>query len=109
MRRTELLLTADGATSVYPVNHYASNIQIGLAIDVIGSGSFTVQVTYDDVFAKGFDPSTAKWFDHPTLAAEAADVEGVQNTPCTGIRMTGTGVAGGGARLIIVPAAGQVN
>jgi hypothetical protein len=106
MRRKSLLLTADGSTPVYPVNHYSSNSEIGLGVDVLGAATYTVEHTFDNVFATGFDPATAKWYAHPTLAALSADADGRYFAPITGIRLTATGVGGGGVRLNITPGGG---
>ncbi len=102
MRPKRMVLTVDGATPVYPCNHYASNSTITVEVNLLGTGTYGVEYTLDDVYAKGFDPATAKWYPHATLTALSADAAGTFTFRPTGIRMTGATVAGGGARMTII-------
>lgn len=99
MRPVTLSCAASPATS----NVYAVDIHriagIALAIDVTGTGTFSVEHTFDNVFAKGFDPATAQWYEHPVLKDISADSSSVDSNYAylpRGIRLkskTGTATA----------------
>lgn len=96
MRRSTLSQTGTGQTNVYVPDVNKNPFNIGLGVTVSGTVTYTVQHTFDDVFASGFDPSSATWFDHPTLAADTANADGNYAYPVTGIRVSvtaGTGTA----------------
>jgi len=65
---------------------------IGFAVDISAGAvlTFKVQHTYDDVFANNFDPSTATWFDHPTVVGKTADSDGSYNVPIMALRVNVT-------------------
>lgn len=93
-------LTTNTTSSVYPVDiHRDAGIAMGVKIS--GTGTFKVQHTFDDVFAAGFDPSTAVWYDHPTLAGSANADSNYAYLP-RGIRLNVSAVSGS-VTLTVVP------
>jgi hypothetical protein len=90
---------------VFPPDHYVSPFNIALGVTVTGTVNYTVQYTFDDVFAKDFNPSTANWVDHPSLTAQTATKDSNIAYPVRGIRLSvasGTGTT----RLTIIQAGG---
>jgi hypothetical protein len=65
---------------------------VGFAVDLSAGASmtYTVQHTFDDVFAPGFDGSTATWFPHPTVAGATADANGNYQSPVAAVRVSVT-------------------
>jgi hypothetical protein len=101
MRPAILTVTGSpGASSVYPVDIHREG-GIALGVKVTGTITFTVQHTFDDVFAKGFDPSTATWYNHPTLAGDSANEDSNYAYLPRGIRLT-TSAGTGSASLTII-------
>jgi len=90
MRPIRISVTGIAYSNVIPVDNYISPTNWGIAL-VVGSGNSTyLFYTFDDVWAKNFDPSTATWFYHPsTPSGTPATANTVTNVayPCTGIRM----------------------
>lgn len=103
MRRIELTQTGAGATVVSPMNLNTSPFNIGFAVLVTGTVNYTVQHTFDDVYSQTFNPSTANWFSHPTIAGLAANADGNYAFPVTGIRLL-VNSGGGTARLVLLQA-----
>jgi hypothetical protein len=67
MRPAVLSVAASPATStVYPVDIHRE-AGIALMLKITGTGTVSVEHTFDDVFAVGFDPSSATWIEHATL------------------------------------------
>lgn len=103
MRRIDLTQTGVGASEVSPMNLNTSPFNIGFAVVVTGTVNYTVQHTFDDVYAQSFNPATAAWFDHPTAAGLAANADGNYAFPVTGIRLL-VNSGGGTARLTLLQA-----
>jgi hypothetical protein len=72
-----------------PRDHESS---IGLAVDLNGSAAytFTVQHTYDDIYASGFDETAAKTFNSADIAGATADAEGNYTAPISALRLAVT-------------------
>ena len=98
---------------VCPIDHYISPANISLNVVVTGTITYTVQYTFDDVFAAGYNPNAAgaNWTDHPTLGAQTTTKDSNISYPVRGIRIispaspsssgtaTLTIIQGGGAGL----------
>lgn len=81
---------------VIPIDQYLGPTNIGLAVRVTGTVTYSVQHTFDDVFDPSFNPATATWFNHPTLSALTANADGNYAAPPRGVRLNltaGTGSA----------------
>lgn len=96
MRRSTLSQTGTGQTAVFVPDVNKNPFNIGLGVVVSGTVTYTVQHTFDDVYASGFSAASATWFDHPTLAADTANADSNYAYPVMGIRLSvtaGTGTA----------------
>ena len=97
--RATILTTSDASgaqkeSALFIPDGYLNPFAIGIGVDVTGTVSYTVQHTFDNPFAVGFDPATAKWFDHATLAAQTTDKDGNYQFRVRAIRLiqaTGSG------------------
>lgn len=87
------------APDIHPVS-----FSIGLGINVTGTIDVTVQHTFDDVQAAGYDPyaSASSWIDHTSLIAKTADTDGNYAFPCRGIRLKVNSSASGTVILTVV-------
>lgn len=105
MRPVTYSITGTGVSGVYPPDHYVSPFNIALGVLVSGTVTYTVQYTFDDVFAANFNPSTANWVDHPSLTAQSATKDSNIAYPVRGIRLNVT-AGTGTTRLTIIQAGG---
>ena len=103
MRAINKSVTGAGSTAPIPMDTYISPFNVGVGITVTGTVTYTVQHTFDDVFAQGFDPATATWFNHPTLTGSAS-LDGNYAFPVTAIRVTNAGGSTGTTKITIVQA-----
>lgn len=89
MRPVRYTLSAGGAEVGVPVpiDQYLNPTDIGLAVVVGATATYTVEHTFDDVFDPLFNPATATWFPHPTLAALSASADGNYAFPPTACRL----------------------
>jgi len=66
---------------------YISPFNIGFGIAITGTVSFTVQHTFDDVNAAGYNPATGTWYNHPDVTAKIANIDGNYAFPVTAVRL----------------------
>jgi hypothetical protein len=106
MRPVSYTLTGENASPVYAPDHYVSPFNVALAVRVTGTANYTVQYTFDDVFAKNYNPATGNWTNHPTLAGDTTSEDSNIAYPVRGIRLTTTSATTGTATLTIIQAGG---
>ena len=97
MRPIRVSLTGSPEVSTpIVIDQYLGPTNIALGVQVSGTITYTVQHTYDDPFAVGFNPATAVWFNHSTLSAQTTNAESNYAYPPRAVRLTttaGTGTA----------------
>lgn len=94
MRPVVFTVTGTDASGVYPPDHYVSPFNVALSVLVSGTVNYTVQYTFDDVFAKGYDPSTGNWVDHPSLTGQTTTKDSNIAYPVRGVRIKANSGAG---------------
>jgi len=105
MRPVRVEVTGVGVSAPIPLDQYQSPTNVGLAVDILtGTATYTVQHTFEDVFAVGFNPATAKWFDHPTLVGLVADADGNYSAPPIACRLNVAVSSGGTVGFTVVQA-----
>lgn len=94
---------------VCPLDHYTSPFNVSLQGLVSGTVTYTVEYTFDDVFATSYNPATGNWTSHPGFLVTGNPVSDTRDDnlgmPATGVRLklvTGTG----SVRLTIIQAGG---
>lgn len=106
MRPVWLTQTGVGDTKPVPFNLYAAPTNIALGATILsGAATFTVQYTFDDVHAPGYDPATGNWVDHPYLTAKAANTDSNIAYPVVAVRLRVT-AGTGTVRLAVIQAGG---
>lgn len=107
MRRQQASVNgATGQTVPLVLDNNVSPFHVGLAV-IVAAGStltYTVEHTFDDVFAAGFNPATANWIAHSTLAAQSATKDSNYAFPVMAIRLNVTSWTAGGATLQVLQA-----
>lgn len=93
-----------GASTPITLDHYISPFNVSLGVTVAGTLTYTVQHTFDDVFANDFDPDTANWFDNDGLTNQTATNDGNYAFPVTAIRLNVTAYTSGTAVMTAVQA-----
>lgn len=106
MRPIRVTVGAQTDSAAIPLDTYADPFNVGLAV-VLSAGAsltYTVQHTFDDVFAAGFDPATATWFPHASLVTKIASSDGNYAYPVTATRLSVPIWTSGTATLTVVQA-----
>jgi len=105
MRPVVYTIIGTGVSNVMPPDQYISPFNVSLGVTVSGTSTYTVQYTFDDVFASGYNPSSGNWVDHPTLTAQTGSKDSNIAYPVSGIRLNVT-AGTGTVRLVITQAGG---
>lgn len=79
--------TTTGALAPVPMDQYISPFNVAFAVVPSVSATYTVQHTFDDVFAADYNPSTGTWFNHEVIASETGNNDGNYAFPVTAIRL----------------------
>ena len=106
MRPVRLSVGAQADSAVIPMDIYQDpfNVSIGVVLSAGASLTYSVQHTFDDVFAKDFNPATATWFTNSGLSAKTTSLDGNYTLPVTGIRLSVTVYASGTATMTVIQA-----
>lgn len=107
MRPVIYSITGVNASNVYAPDNYISPFNISLGVTVTGTVTYSVQYTFDSVFASDFDSATANWVDHPSLTAKSTSLDSNIAYPVQGIRLNVT-AGSGTTRLTLIQAGGGV-
>lgn len=105
MRPVVYSVTGVGVSNVCPPNQYVTPFNIALNVLVTGTVTYTVQYTFDDVFAAGYLPASGNWTAHPNLTAQTATKDSNIAYPVTGVRLNVT--AGTGNAVLTIIQAGK--
>lgn len=88
--------SAASITQMYPVDfNSVTGGGISLGVTVTGTINFDVQHTLDDIFESTTAAQNARWFDHSTIAADTASVDGNYAFPIRAIRFLTNSVTTG--------------
>ena len=94
MRPVVYTVTGTQDSRVYVPDQYVSPFNIALSVLVSGVTNYTVQYTFDDVFAAAYNPATGNWVDHPSLTTQTATKDSNIAYPVRGIRIKANSGAG---------------
>lgn len=106
MRPIRVSVGSATTSQVIPLDQYISpfNVSIGVALSAGANLTYKVQHTFDDVFSPTFNPATATWYDHATLAAKIASSDGNYAFPVSAIRLNVTPYTSGTATMNVLQA-----
>jgi hypothetical protein len=106
MRPIRVTVGAVASSAPIPLDHYRGPFNVGIGV-VLSSGAnltYTVEHTFDDVWAPGFDPATAAWFANTNLTAQTTSRDGNYAFPITAIRLRVSARSAGSATMTVIQA-----
>ena len=106
MRPVRTALTAAGYSNLIPLDIDQSpfNVSVAVSLSAGASLTYTVEHTYDDIYAQGFDPSTAVWFSQAGLTSKTVKLDGNYNYPVRAVRLSVESHSGGTATMTVIQA-----
>jgi hypothetical protein len=98
-RPVRVTLLTTGVTRPIPLNNYADpfNAGIGVKLNDVSTGTYTVEHTFDNVFDPAFDASTATWYTSTfggNTSAKTANADGNYAFPVVATRLNVTVLSG---------------
>jgi len=106
MRPIRVTVGAQAASAPIPLDHYRGPFNVGIGV-VLSSGAnltYTVEHTFDDVWAADFDPDTAAWFANSGITNQTASRDGNYAFPVAAIRLRVSAYTGGTATMTVIQA-----
>jgi hypothetical protein len=70
-----------------PMDQYISPFNVGFGVVPQTTVNYTVQHSFDNPLAQGYDPTIATWFDHPTVQSQTVKQDGNYAFPVAAIRL----------------------
>lgn len=87
MQYKSLTKTGTGRSGICVVDDFQTPFNIGIAVSISATATFTVEYSLDDPTAAGYDPATAAWFVAPGFTSGSAAVAGALTIPCRAISL----------------------
>lgn len=94
MQYKALTKTGTGRSAICVVDDFQTPFNIGIAVTLSSTATFTVEYSLDDPNAAGYSPSTANWFVAPGFTSGSAAVAGAIVIPCRAICINASANAG---------------
>lgn len=106
MRPITVTVSSQAASKPIPLDTYQDpfNVAIGVVLSAGASLTYSVQHTFDNVWASDFDASTATWFNNSGLTSKTTSLDGNYNMPVTAIRLNVTTYSSGTATMTVIQA-----
>lgn len=106
MRPITVAVSSQTTSAVIPMDTYQDPFNVGIAVGLSAGASltYTVQHTFDNMWDKNFNASTATWFPHASLATKTASADGNYAFPITALRLNVTVWSSGTATMTVVQA-----
>ena len=105
-RPVRVTVGAVAVSAPIPLNNYSTPFSVGVGCDVSAGATLTYSVehTYDDVFAAGFVPASATWFANAGITAQTGDKDGNYAAPVVAVRLNVTAWTPGSVTMTVIQA-----
>lgn len=91
-------------SGIINLDYWVSPFNVALSVKVTGVVNYTVQYTFDNVYADGYVAASGNWVNHPSMTAQTATLDSNIAYPVTAVRIVQN--SGNGSCLFTVIQAG---
>jgi len=104
MRPVVQTVSSQTASAPIPldINQDPFAVSVAAVLSAGASLTYTVQHTFDDVFAANFNPATATWFNHASLATKTTSSDGNYAYPVRAVRINVSTYASGSVTFTVI-------
>ena len=88
MRPVSVTVAGVGVSAPIPMDYTLPNFSVGIGCKISATATYTVQHTFDDIWAPGFNPASATWFPNSGLTARTVNSDGNYAFPVRAIRLS---------------------
>lgn len=85
MQYKPLTKTGTGRSAICVVDDFQTPFNIGVAVSLSATATFTVEYSLDDPNADGYSAASANWFVAPGFTSGSAAIAGAITIPCRAI------------------------
>lgn len=106
MRPVRVTVGALGASDPIILDHYQRPFSVGIGA-VLSAGAsllYTIEHTFDDVFAASFNPASATWLFDPSLNDKSASTSANYAYPVMAIRIRVSAYTSGSVTMTVIQA-----
>jgi len=101
MRRQTAKVVGVAVSPPIVMDTYISPFNVGFGAVVTGTATYSVQHTFDDVFASTYVAASGNWFNHPTVVGVSTTQDGNYAFPVAAIRFNITAGTGSVDAVVI--------
>ena len=94
MRPITVTVTGIGVSAPIPMDYNTNTFSVGVGCKISATATYTVEHTFDDVYAPGFNPATATWMPNTGLTAKNAIADGNYAYPVRAVRLNAAANSG---------------
>jgi hypothetical protein len=94
MQYSALTKTGTGRSTICVVDDFQTPFNIGVAVSISSTATFTVEYSLNDPNAAGYSAGSAAWFVAPDFTSGSAAIGGAITIPCRAICLNVSANAG---------------
>ena len=94
MQYTDIVKTGTGRSNICVVDSFQAPFNIGIAVSLSSTATFTVEYSLNDPNADGYSAASASWYVAPGFTSGSAAVAGALVIPCRAICLNVSANAG---------------
>ena len=89
MRPVRVTVAGVAASAPIAISNYTSPCTVGIGVKISATATYTVQFTFDDIYAATFNPATATWYSSTDISVVNATANAASNFafPVTAVRL----------------------
>lgn len=85
MQYKDITTTGTGRSAICVVDDFQTPFNVGVAVSLSATATFTVEYSLDDPNAAGYNPATASWYVAPGFTSGSVGIAGSITIPCRAI------------------------
>lgn len=79
-------VTGAGTSAIFACDNFQAPFNVGYGTTISATATYSLQFTFDDITADGYNPASGTWFTISGTSGSTA-VSGSFTIPCRGIRL----------------------
>lgn len=87
MQYKDLTKTGTGRSAICVVDDFQTPFNVGVAVSLSATGTFTVEYSLDDPNAAGYSPASATWYVASGFTSGSAAIAGAITVPCRAVSL----------------------
>ena len=85
MQYKDITKAGTGRSAICVVDDFQTPFNVGVAVSISATATFTVEYSLDDPNAAGYSPATANWYVAPGFTSGSAAIAGAITIPCRAV------------------------